>query len=57
MKKVKTCSQCHQVAPLCYRIQYDASAVWMFCYPQCWHTLSDQNPYYIYGGTWKAKAR
>lgn len=57
VKKAKTCFQCQEVASMLYRVQYDASKVWVFCCPLCWPDLSNQNPYYIYGGTWKAKVR
>ncbi|XGV95314.1 MAG: hypothetical protein ACAF41_21520 [Leptolyngbya sp. BL-A-14] len=53
----KTCSFCKQTASTLYRVQYDASSEWVFACPECWTTISQSNPFYTYGGTWKAKKR
>ena len=30
---------------------------WVFVCPQCWETVSQNNPFYVYGGTWKSKKK
>ncbi|MBW4580984.1 MAG: hypothetical protein KME42_15565 [Tildeniella nuda ZEHNDER 1965/U140] len=50
----KPCTLCTQTAPMLYRIQHDASGVWAFVCPKCWTKTSQNNPNYVYGGTWKA---
>jgi hypothetical protein len=38
-----------------YRVKYDESAQWSFVCRRCWDSVSQNNPFYVYGGTWKAK--
>jgi len=53
----KACDLCQQTASVLYRVQYDASQVWVFVCPQCWQQVSQENAFYVYGGTWKAKKK
>ncbi|MEC4982876.1 MAG: hypothetical protein SAJ37_01090 [Oscillatoria sp. PMC 1068.18] len=50
----KLCNFCGEAAAVLYRIQYDESQQWQFVCHSCWENLSDNNPNYTYGGTWKA---
>jgi len=54
-KQPKPCEYCQTVVTLRYRIQFDQSEHWYLVCPDCWSKLSANNPYYRYGGTWKAK--
>ena len=51
----KPCDLCSQKVNIRYRIQYDASEEWVLVCRQCWDKISPDNPYYRYGGTWKAR--
>ncbi len=51
----KPCKLCQQLQPILYRIQYDRSGQWEFVCRSCWDKVQPHNPYYVYGGTWKAK--
>jgi len=51
----KSCDICQNLVAIRYRIQYDDSGKWYLACPDCWQQLSKNNPYYRYGGTWKAK--
>ena len=51
----KPCDRCNQLAKIRYRIQHDATNQWVLICRPCWEELSQDNPYYRYGGTWKAK--
>ncbi|MGG6267348.1 hypothetical protein ACQ4M3_28710 [Leptolyngbya sp. AN03gr2] len=53
----KPCSLCAKSAPVLYRIQYDESGEWIFVCRECWDRVSQDNPFYAYGGTWKAHKR
>lgn len=55
--RVKYCSRCQQIALVLYRIQYDESGEWVFVCERCWSSLSQDNPHYVYGGTWKAQKK
>ncbi len=57
MKRVrqKVCRFCAKSAPVLYRIRYDESAEWIFVCRHCWERVSHNNPFYVYGGTWKAE--
>ncbi|WAL58522.1 hypothetical protein [Thermocoleostomius sinensis] len=52
--RVKLCHGCAQPASTLYRVRQDASAKWVFVCKHCWPTVYQNNPYYVYGGTWKA---
>ncbi|MEO1145095.1 MAG: hypothetical protein AAFY26_05805 [Cyanobacteria bacterium J06638_22] len=56
-ERQKRCDRCHQSAPVLYRAQIDASGTWRFICDACYPLVSQQNPHYNYGGTWKAKKR
>lgn len=53
----KPCDRCQQLAAIRYRIQYEESGDWVLVCPACWHQVSPNNPFYRYGGTWKARKR
>ncbi|MDX2228570.1 MAG: hypothetical protein NW220_02960 [Leptolyngbyaceae cyanobacterium bins.349] len=51
----KICDRCAAGSPVMYRVQHDDSGTWRFVCPDCWAIVSQDNPFYIYGGTWKAR--
>lgn len=51
----KPCELCSQAVDIRYRIQYDAAEEWVLVCRQCWNRVSQDNPFYRYGGTWKAR--
>ena len=53
----KTCFLCNKSAPTLYRVQHDESAEWIFVCRDCWQKVSQDNPFYVYGGTWKAQKK
>ncbi len=53
----KKCDRCHISSKLLYRVQIDSSQQWRFMCPNCWQQVSENNPHYVYGGTWKARKR
>ncbi|MGK7956921.1 MAG: hypothetical protein AB4063_16985 [Crocosphaera sp.] len=59
MKRIrhKQCNLCHTVSNTLYRVQIDSSQQWQFICQHCWHQVHHDNPYYVYGGTWKSKKR
>ncbi|HAJ58357.1 MAG TPA: hypothetical protein DCP31_03025 [Cyanobacteria bacterium UBA8543] len=52
--RIKSCDRCHLLASVLYRVQYDDSGNWVFVCASCWSSISQNNPFYVYGGTWKA---
>ncbi|WP_082803658.1 MULTISPECIES: hypothetical protein [unclassified Anabaena] len=55
VNRVKLCYRCSQPAPLLYRVKFEENGKWVFVCPQCWTGVSENNPFYVYGGTWKAR--
>lgn len=55
--RVKLCGRCSQLAPILYRVHYEEDGQWVFVCPECWTILSENNPFYVYGGTWKARKK
>ena len=55
MPKLKPCDRCQNLVDLRYRIQYQQQGDWVMVCRECWDLVSQNNPYYRYGGTWKAK--
>jgi hypothetical protein len=53
--KLKPCNLCHKLVNIRYRIQYQEHGDWVLVCPDCWQEVSQDNPSYRYGGTWKAK--
>jgi len=57
----KPCDRCTTPVSLRYRCQYNdsdhASKTWQLICPSCWEQVSQDNPHYRYGGTWKAKKK
>ncbi len=55
--RTKLCSRCSQSAPILYRVKYEEDGDWVFVCSECWNLVSSNNPFYLYGGTWKAKKK
>ncbi|PLZ82380.1 hypothetical protein CEN44_27825 [Fischerella muscicola CCMEE 5323] len=55
--RIKLCSQCNQPASVLYRVKHEQDGEWVFVCPQCWFSVSENNPFYVYGGTWKANKK
>ncbi|MDY6899373.1 MAG: hypothetical protein SWZ49_15020 [Cyanobacteriota bacterium] len=55
--RTKLCFLCSQPASVLYRIKHIENGDWVFACPQCWETVSQNNPFYVYGGTWKSKKK
>lgn len=55
--RVKLCGRCSQAAPTLYRVKCKEDGDWIFVCPECWQQVSQDNPFYVYGGTWKAKKK
>ncbi|NJR51867.1 MAG: hypothetical protein HC780_22105 [Leptolyngbyaceae cyanobacterium CSU_1_3] len=53
----KSCDLCTKSALVLYRVRRDESSEWIFVCRSCWDHVSRGNPFYVYGGTWKAKKR
>ncbi|MEM9216188.1 MAG: hypothetical protein AAGD25_17810 [Cyanobacteria bacterium P01_F01_bin.150] len=53
----KKCDRCTCPASTLYRVQIDESKAWIFVCDRCWPLIQTNNPYYTYGGTWKAQKR
>lgn len=51
----KSCSICNQAAQVLLRCQYEMHKEWCFICQNCWQNVSQDNPFYVYGGTWKAR--
>ncbi|PAX54899.1 hypothetical protein [Brunnivagina elsteri] len=55
--RIKPCYNCSQTPSLLYRVKYDKEGNWTFLCLECWQQISQNNPFYLYGGTWKAKKK
>ena len=55
--RIKLCDRCTLSASVLFRVQYDESGTWIFVCEQCWAAVSGDNPFYVYGGTWKAQKK
>ncbi|MGH8000203.1 MAG: hypothetical protein ACREPR_12415 [Brasilonema sp.] len=55
--RVKLCDRCSQAAPILYRVKYKEDGDWVFVCPECWQQVSQDNLFYLYGGTWKANKK
>jgi hypothetical protein len=51
----KACDRCQATALVLYRVQLDAARQWQFVCDHCWAEMRQGNPFYVYGGTWKAR--
>ncbi|QFZ91762.2 hypothetical protein [Synechococcus elongatus] len=51
------CDRCQAVVAIRYRIQSEAQGPWQLVCPDCQAHLSQGNPHYRYGGTWKVRHR
>ena len=56
-EREKPCSLCAKSAPVLFRVKHDESGEWIFVCRECWDRVSQDNPFYVYGGTWKARKR
>jgi hypothetical protein len=55
--RIKPCGICTQIVPVLYRIQHENKGDWVFVCPECWQRVSQDNSFYVYGGTWKANRK
>ncbi len=55
--RIKPCNRCSLAAPILFRVKYQEGGNWVFVCQQCWQQVSQDNPFYVYGGTWKAKKK
>jgi RNase P subunit RPR2 len=55
--KSKPCARCSNLVDIRYRIKDQQKGDWMLVCPDCWQQVSQDNPDYRYGGTWKAKKK
>lgn len=55
--RVKPCDRCSQPAPILYRVTYEPEGDWVFVCRECWDVVSANNPFYVYGGTWKSQKK
>lgn len=55
--RVKLCDRCSLSAPILYRVKYEQAGKWIFVCHKCWTAVSENNPFYVYGGTWKQQKR
>ncbi len=55
--KLQLCNICNNLVDLRYRIQDQEAGEWKMGCSDCWQKVSQDNPYYRYGGTWKAKKK
>jgi hypothetical protein len=55
--RVKPCGRCSQTAAILYRVKYEEDGNWVFLCRECWDIVSLDNPFYVYGGTWKSKKK
>ncbi|MBD1912069.1 MULTISPECIES: hypothetical protein [unclassified Leptolyngbya] len=56
-QREKVCDRCQNSAPVLYRAQIDDTERWVFICDACYSDVSQNNPHYIYGGTWKAQKK
>ena len=54
--RLKACQRCQQTNPTLYRVVADSTGAWQLVCPACRASLEAQ-PFYRYGGTWKADKR
>jgi hypothetical protein len=53
----KLCNRCQENSKILYRVQFAIDRAWVLVCPQCWQIVSLDNPYYLYGGTWKQRRK
>jgi hypothetical protein len=53
----KPCDLCSTNSNIRYRIQYQKNGDWKLICFLCWQKVSQDNPFYRYGGTWKARKK
>lgn len=54
--RVKACARCQAVSTTLYRVVQDATGQWALVCPAC-RAEAQSQPFYRYGGTWKAHKR
>ncbi len=52
---MKPCERCHTPSTLRYRVIYEPHGQWSLICKLCWQAVSQANPHYRYGGTWKVR--
>jgi hypothetical protein len=57
VERLKPCDRCQQTAPVLYRVKYEKEGDWVFVCNSCLPELKQDNLFYVYGGTWKAKKK
>jgi hypothetical protein len=55
--RTKACQVCGLAAKTLFRVQYAATQGWVFVCGPSRQRLEVANPFYVYGGTWKANKR
>jgi formylmethanofuran dehydrogenase subunit E len=55
--RIKLCNRCGETAPILYRVKYLEGGDWIFVCSQCWYSVSNNNLFYVYGGTWKSSKK
>ncbi|WP_071994147.1 hypothetical protein [Synechocystis sp. PCC 7509] len=53
-KRIKACDRCSLTVPILYRVKDRENGEWFFVCDSCLPTIKQSNPFYTYGGTWKA---
>ncbi|MBE9028653.1 hypothetical protein IQ266_02630 [filamentous cyanobacterium LEGE 11480] len=56
-QRVKCCGICGKEAAVMYRCRHQHDGQWDLICRDCWNRVSQDNPAYQYGGTWKATKR
>jgi len=55
--RTKACDLCGRTRDTLYRVRHEAGGDWVFLCVDCQEEVSDGNPHYTYGGTWKSRKR
>ena len=55
--RTKKCDNCGEERDTLYRIQNDKTDGWIFVCIDCLPKFKEDDPSYVYGGTWKARKR
>ncbi|MBW4662792.1 MAG: hypothetical protein KME01_01090 [Chroococcus sp. CMT-3BRIN-NPC107] len=55
--KIKSCGRCSLTVPILYRVKDRENGKWWFGCDNCLPAVKENNPFYVYGGTWKAQKK
>lgn len=55
--RVKSCDRCSLTVPILYRVKDKEDGQWFFICDDCLPIVKQNNPFYTYGGTWKAQKK